>query len=238
MAADVGVLAAFGGGIVSFASPCVLPLVPAYLSVVTGLDFDELGAADHRHLARIARDTGLFVAGFTAVFVALGVSATAIGETLLVNRALITRISGGVMIALALLLVGSAVLGLPSLSRELRVHLRPSRFGAFAAPIAGAAFGFGWTPCIGPILGSVLVVAATQRGTASGALLLVAYSLGLGVPFLLVGLGFGRAASALAVLRRHTQMITVVAACLLCALGGLLVADRLTWLAQAAQSHL
>ncbi len=160
---DVGYLAAFAGGVVSFASPCVLPIVPAYLSIITGLDVAELQHGTRRHLFTIARDTALFVAGFSAVFILLGVSATTIGGAVFRNQARLTRVSGLAVLTMALFLAGSLVLRSPWLYQEKRFHPNLSRFGPFAAPVAGAAFGFGWTPCIGPVLGSVLAVAAAQH---------------------------------------------------------------------------
>src|SRR5260370_1210741 len=201
--AGVGYLAAFGGGLVSFASPCVLPLVPAYLSIVTGLEISEIEQGPRHHLWRIARDTGLFIAGFAMVFIMLGLTATALGQALVRRQALITRISGLLVLAFALFIVGSLVLKSPLLYQERRFRPRLSRYGPLAAPIAGMAFGFGWTPCIGPVLGSVLAVAATQAPAGEGAALLAAYSLGLGGPFLARGLAFGRMAGALRLVERH-----------------------------------
>jgi cytochrome c-type biogenesis protein len=169
------------GGLVSFLSPCVLPIVPAYLSVITGLEIGELQES-RGHLARIARDTGLFIAWFSAVFILLGLSATSIGQALFDDQGLITRLSGLVVLAMALFVVGSLVLRSPGLYQERRLHPDLSRFGRLAAPVAGVAFGFGWTPCIGPVLTSILAIAATQQGLARGALLLAVYSAGLGVP--------------------------------------------------------
>jgi cytochrome c-type biogenesis protein len=168
-------LAAFGGRLVSFLSPCVLPLVPAYLSLVTGLDVADV--KERRHTARVAFHTGLFIAGFSAVFVLLGLSATTAGKTLFRNQVLLTRVSGLVVVAMALFVLGSLVLRSPWLYAEKRFHPRLARFGPFAAPVAGVAFGFGWTPCIGPVLTSVLAVAATREGAARGALLLATYHL-------------------------------------------------------------
>ncbi|HMC79681.1 MAG TPA: cytochrome c biogenesis protein CcdA, partial [Acidimicrobiia bacterium] len=148
---NVSYLAALGGGVVSFLSPCVLPLVPAYLSVITGLDVAEVKEGDRRHLPRIAWHTGLFIAGFSVVFVLLGLTATALGRSALRNQVLITRLSGVLIVAMALYMLGSLVLRAPGLYQERRWHPNLSRFGPFAAPVAGVAFGFGWTPCIGPV---------------------------------------------------------------------------------------
>jgi cytochrome c-type biogenesis protein len=234
----VGYVAAFGGGLASFLSPCVLPIVPAYLSVITGLDVAEASRASRPHLAHVARDTGLFVAGFSVVFILLGLSATTVGHALFANHVLITRVSGLAVLAMALFLAGSLVVRAPWLYTEHRFHPSPSRFGPFAAPVAGAAFGFGWTPCIGPVLGSVLAVAATRGKVAEGAALLAAYSAGLGVPFLASGLAFSRLAGAFGWVKRHFAAITVASAGALALFGVLLTLDRLTWVTSELQSGL
>ena len=225
---DVGYIAAFGGGFVSFLSPCVLPLVPAYVSMVTGLDVAELRAGEGRHAGPLARGTGLFVLGFGTVFVVLGLGANAFGGAVFRNQILLTRISGLVVVAMALFLVGSLVLRAPWLYRELRFHPSPSRLGPLAAPVTGAAFGFGWTPCIGPVLGSVLAFAGAAGHAAHAAVLLAVYSLGLGLPFLVVGLALGRLGGALSWVKRHTTVITLVSATVLGGLGVLLVFNQLT----------
>lgn len=230
MAASIGYLAAFGGGVVSFVSPCVLPVVPAYLSMVTGLDITESGSGGRHHVGRVVRDTLFFIAGFGVVFILLGIGATAIGSTLIHHRVLLTRVSGVLVLALAAFLAGSLVLQMPALYREFRFHFSPSRFGPIAAPLAGVAFGFGWTPCIGPVLSAVLLVAGTQRGIGQGALLLAFYAAGLGVPFLAVGVGFSRLAGALAWVRRHLNVVTLASAGLLGFFGVLLVLDQFSWL--------
>ncbi len=254
----VSYLAAFGGGVVSFASPCVLPIVPAYLSVITGLDVAEVRSGARHHLGRIARDTTLFVAGFSVVFILLGLSATTVGQALFRNHLLLTRLSGAAVLAMALFLIGSLVLtsnaGLPGrlsssaglLGRsriawiygEARFHPSPSRLGPLAAPVAGAAFGFGWTPCIGPILASVLAVAASQGRSLEGATLLACYSLGLGLPFLVTGLALGRLAGAFDWVRRHFAVLTFSSAVVLAGFGILLALDRLSWVTTQLQSAL
>ncbi len=165
---NVGYLAAFGGGLVSFLSPCVLPIVPAYLSVITGLDIAELEHGNRHQQRRIARDTTLFILGFAAVSSALGLTATTLGHALLRSRTTLTRLSGPLVLSFALFLLGSLVRRAPWLYQEKRFHPTLSRFDPFAAPIAGAAFGFGWTPCIGPVLGSVLALAATRGNAVQG----------------------------------------------------------------------
>ena len=225
---NVNYVIAFGGGVASFVSPCVLPVVPAYLSTITGLDLADPEAGGSRRLGRIARDTTLFFAGFAVVFVALGVSATALGKALFQNQRLLGEIAGALVVAMALVLVGSLVLRLPGVYREFRFHPSPARLGPFAAPIAGAAFGLGWTPCLGPVLASVLAVSATERGLGRGAVLLLAYAIGLGVPFLVLGCALGRLTWAIRFLRRHSAVITAASALLLAGFGVLLILNRLT----------
>ncbi len=237
MTSDVGYLAAFAGGVVSFLSPCVLPIVPAYLAIITGLDVEQLRDAD-RPLVRIGRDTLLFIAGFSAVFIALGLSATTVGQTLFRNQSLLTRVSGAVVLAMALFMLGSLFLNAPWMYQERRFHPKLSRFGPFAAPVAGVAFGFGWTPCIGPVLTSILAVAASRGDAGQGAALLAVYSAGLGLPFLITGLAFGRLAGALGWVKRHVQGLTITSSFALAAFGVLLVMDRLVWLTGELQQAL
>jgi cytochrome c-type biogenesis protein len=239
VAADnVSYLAALGGGVVSFLSPCVLPIVPAYLSVITGLDVAEVKEGDRRHLPRIALHTGLFIAGFSAVFVLLGLTATALGRSLLRNQDTITRLSGVLIVAMALYMLGSLVLRAPGLYQERRWHPNLKRFGPFAAPVAGIAFGFGWTPCIGPVLSAVLGKAATQGEATQGAILLLFYSAGLGIPFMATGLAFGRLAGALNWVKRHSTGITVSSALALGFFGVLLALNQFTWLTVKMQDGL
>jgi len=230
-------VAAFGGGLISFLSPCVLPIVPAYLAIITGLEVGHLDATGRRR-GRILRDAALFVAGFSAVFILLGLSATAVGSALFDNQVAITRISGLVVLSMALFVIGSLVLKAPWLYQERRFHPDLSRFGPFAAPVAGAAFGFGWTPCIGPVLTSILAIAATEDGVLRGGLLLAAYALGLGLPFLLTGLAFGQLTGTLGWFRRHFTAVTLASATFLAAFGVLLALDRLVWVTTQLQTGL
>lgn len=236
VALGVGYVVAFGGGVLSFASPCVLPLVPAYLSVVSGAPTRELEAGGVAVARRVAGRTAQFVLGFAVVFIALGLTASALGQTLVRHHALLERASGVVLLAMALLLVLSVLGRFPILFAEKRWHPRLERFGRFAAPVAGMAFAFGWTPCIGPILASVFAVAATQGQLVQGALLLGAYSLGLGVPFLLFGLAFSRAVTATRALRKHLRMVTLVAAGVLAVFGVVMVANDFAWITQHLES--
>jgi cytochrome c-type biogenesis protein len=225
---------AFSAGAVSFLSPCVLPLVPVYLSVTTGLGIDELTRAGRGTASRVLRGAGLFVLGFSAVFIALGLSATALGQVLLRHQSAITRAAGLVVVVMAVtMLAGSTRRGL--LSREWRFHPRPAG-PLWAPPVAGAAFAFGWTPCIGPVLGSVLAIAAAQGGALRGATLLATYSAGLAIPLLATGLAFQRAVAPLGWSRRHAGALTRTMATVLACYGVLLLLDRLSWLTGALQT--
>ncbi len=237
MSGQISYIVAFGGGIASFISPCVLPLVPAYLSVIggtnrpanIGFDTDPTGVDKSESLLRVTANTLLFILGFGAVFVAIGLTATSIGSILLKNRLLLTEMSGGVVLAMSLfLLLISLDIHLPFLYREAKLHVSPSKFGILAAPITGVAFGFGWTPCLGPVLASVTAVAVTERGIGQGAFLLTAYSLGIGVPFLLVGLFYGKMTKAIKFFRRHGLFMMRVSVVIMAAFGVLLLIDRVT----------
>lgn len=231
----VGVIAAFGAGIVSFASPCVLPLVPVYLSLVTGLGVGVIQTGGRQRLLRVLATAGGFVLGFTAVFVVLGLTVTQAAQALSGHRLLLTRLSGLLIVAMALFLLGSLVLQAPWLYQERRWHPSLQRFGLLAAPVAGIAFGLGWTPCIGPVLTSVLAVAATGGQVGRGALLLVAYSAGLAVPFLAAALALDRLAGAFSAIKRHFTAVTASSAAVLGAFGVLLALNQLQQVTVTAQ---
>lgn len=198
-----GALVAFGAGIASFLSPCVLPLVPGYCSMVTGLSIASLGEEAQRK--RVASSMATFIGGFTVVFVLLGAVASSVGRTLSAHKTLFSHLSGVLLIAfgVTLLLVslpqsiwerlGSRAAGLAiSLTKERRLALAVARFGPLAGFVLGMAFAFAWTPCIGPVLGSILALAAQSASVLGGMVLLLCYSIGLGVPFLLAGFGIER----------------------------------------------
>ncbi len=233
---DGSYVIAFGGGVISFLSPCVLPLVPAYLSVVSGLDADEIASGSVLQLRKVTSSTLLFAAGFTVVFTALGLTASALGQQLARDHVAIERIGGGVLILMALFLLVTQFLSAPQLAVERRFHPHLQRYGKFAAPVAGMAFAFGWTPCIGPILGSVLAIAATQSLLVKGAFLLLAYSAGLAVPFLVTGLVFSRAIGALRFLKQHTRILTIGSALVLLVFGVVMALNEFSWITSHLQS--
>jgi len=232
--ANVNVLAAFLFGAFSFLSPCVLPLLPGYLSMMSGYSAADLSGGSVS-TARMLRVTVLFVIGFTAVFIALGATATTLGKSLLRNNSTITVISGWLVIAMGLFLAVSAIWNprlLRPFMRERRADVRPSRLGAFAPPVMGVAFGFAWTPCIGPTLGAILTVAATQSTVKQGMFLLFVYSLGLGIPFVLAGIGITKVYGAFGRVKRHFLQISVASGVLLAGFGVLMVTGHLTDLNQ------
>jgi cytochrome c-type biogenesis protein len=232
----LGILVAFGAGMLSFLSPCVLPLVPGYVSMVSGLSAAELGD-DHRPApGAVLPGVLLFVAGFTVVFTALGAGASAVGRLLLSHQRTLDIAAGVVVVVLGLWLAG---VGTPRLAlSERRFHPRPSVLGRWAPPVMGMAFAFGWTPCIGPVLGGVLGLAAKSHTLASGVVLLVAYSLGLGVPFLATGLAFGRLTALFARVRRRLRAVDLLAGVALVAFGALLLTNELHLVSSAVSSVL
>jgi cytochrome c-type biogenesis protein len=289
----LGALVAFGAGILSFLSPCVLPLVPGYLSLVSGLSAAELGSSraapspspagdpllaarqlvlvgaagpgsnppapparaapvpGRRPLVPLLRGILLFVAGFTAVFVALGATASGVHALLYRHLHALTLTSGAVVVALGAVMLatslpagawsrlGPRVAGRAAwLVGERRVHVRPETLGAWAAPVMGMAFAFAWTPCIGPVLGAVLALTMARSTLGGGVALLFAYSLGLGVPFLLTGLAFDRVTTFYARARKPLAVLQAAAALVLVAFGAILLAGDLGWLSAQFSSLL
>jgi cytochrome c-type biogenesis protein len=209
---EVGILAALAAGIVSFLSPCVLPLVPGYLSAVTGVSPAELERAGWR---RVLVPSLLFVASFSAIFILSGLTATALGSTL--NGRTFERIAGALMIAMGLFFLAAPFFRV--LNREWHLEGLMERVGRGGPVIAGAAFAVAWTPCIGPTLSAILGLAATSGSTAHGAALLAVYSAGLAIPFLLTAIAFSRMTAAFAAVKRHYSVIIGIGGVILIAMG-------------------
>lgn len=207
----LALLIALAAGVVAFVSPCVLPLVPGYLSYVTGL----AGATPKR--GRMAVGAALFVLGFTVVFVSFGALFGGLGSTLLTWQREIQIAMGVVVIVMGISFLGFV----PALQRERRIHKLPAE-GLWGAPLLGAVFGIGWTPCVGPTLGSVLTLATNEASAVRGAVLSAAYCVGLGLPFVLVALALGKSTKSLAFLRRNSRRIQRLGGALLIAVGVLL----------------
>ena len=232
----VSYVIAFAGGLISFASPCVLPVVPGYLSVITGLDISELQQSKKSNTWTVVRDTSLFVLGFGSIFVLLGMSATTIGSFIFDQQILLTRLSGAMVLAMALFMLGSLYLQAPWLYREMRFHPQLGRYGRAAPTVAGVAFGFGWTPCIGPVLTSVLAIAAASGRATTGATLLATYALGLGIPFLITGLVMSRLTGSLNWVKSHLQHIVIGSSLFMAGFGVLLILNKLIWITTQLQS--
>jgi cytochrome c-type biogenesis protein len=219
---------ALAAGMISFASPCVLPLVPAYLGFITGRTADELALAQGKARLRVVTQGLAFVFGLAVIFALLGASATVLGQTLLQNLPLLWKIGGVLVIIFGLQMLG--VLQIPLLARTFRVrevtpNVQRSHVGAFGM---GVAFGAGWTPCVGPFLGSLLALASSQETVAAGTLLLLIYAIGLGVPFLLAGLAVDRSLGVMRRLRPHMLAIERLSGVMLIVMGVLLFSERLT----------
>jgi cytochrome c-type biogenesis protein len=232
---DTTVIAAFAVGFVSFVSPCVLPLVPGYLSAVSGVSLAEIQHGEKR-MSRILMPAIVFCMAFTAVFVALGITATGIGSTLQDGRGTLDKVAGAVIIALGVLFVLTPFV--PKLNREWRPDALISRAGSGGPLIAGAAFAFAWTPCVGPTLGTILTAASVQDTVGKGAILLLFYSAGLAVPFLITAIAFTRATAAFRWLRDRYLIITGLSGAVLIAMGILLFTGDLTTLNIKAQQAL
>jgi cytochrome c-type biogenesis protein len=216
---------AFLAGLVSFLSPCVLPLVPSYVTFVTGMTLDELTATGERAARRRAAvHAALFVLGFGLVFVVLGATATVLGSTLRRSLPLMQQVGGVVIALFGLYLLG--VLRPAALLRERRVHLASKPSGMAGTVVVGAAFGAGWTPCVGPVLASILLYSGTQSTMGEGMLLLVAYTLGLGIPFFVSAVGLNWYLAGVGHVRRWLVPLERIAGAVLVVMGVLLFTGK------------
>ncbi|MGZ3601774.1 MAG: cytochrome c biogenesis CcdA family protein [Ktedonobacterales bacterium] len=219
--AHVSLVGAFLAGLLSFVSPCVLPLTPAYIAQLAGPAIWRTREMEPRERSSMRLTTSLhaaaFVAGFTTTFIALGATASVLGAFLSAHQDVLRQVGGLVLIAFGLHIAG--VLRLPGLDRERRFSLRPTNTGYATSFLVGLIFALGWTPCVGPILASILIIAAQAHTLGAGVLLLASYSLGLGIPFLTLGIAFDRIAPALKRLTPHMRTIEMVTGALLVLMG-------------------
>jgi cytochrome c-type biogenesis protein len=243
MEENVTLLAAFGAGLLSFVSPCVLPLVPGYLSYVSGLSLDELrGTASPavrtstEARRRVLVASLAFILGFSLVFVALGATASAAGQFLMERLPVLSRVAGAVVIVFGLHTMGILRIEWLYQTRQVQTTRKPAGF--FGALLVGAAFAFGWTPCLGPILAGILAVGASRETVGSAVQLLAVYSLGLGVPFLLTGLAINRFFGTMARIRKHYHAIEMASGGLLVVIGLLIFTNRFTVIAQWLSPYL
>ena len=230
-ASTIGLLGAFGGGVLSFISPCVAPLVPGYLAMISG----SMSSSDEsRNRWNLLATSAVFVAGFSLVFVALGASASAFGNLIFADyRREMAQIAGILMIGMGLVLLWG--FRLPFFMAERKFHFTPRRFTHSETLLIGMAFGFGWTPCFGPILASILALTSTVDGVREGTVLLAAYSLGLGLPFLLAGLGLGSFQRAMRVLTRHMGVVVASSAAVMIFVGVLFATGQVFRIALETQ---
>ncbi len=227
--ASIGFFIAFSAGVLSFLSPCVLPLIPSYLSFITGMSLEEMG--DHRRAA--VTHALLFVNGFTLIFLMLGATATGLGRLVQFQQVWLERIGGVLIIFFGLYLLGVFRWG--ALLRERRVHIQNKPLGYLGSVLVGVAFGAGWTPCIGPILGAILTYAGTQGSVGQGMALLLSYSLGLAVPFLVAALAVERFITWFQKYRQYMPLVTKVSGGILVFLGLLLLSGYFSLLASFLQ---
>jgi cytochrome c-type biogenesis protein len=231
--AHVGWIVAFAAGIISFLSPCVLPLVPGYVSFISGVSLEALSARSSEHTARVLRQSLVFVLGFSLAFVLLGATASVAGQFILRNRYTFNLLAGLFVIVMGLHLMGW--LRIPTLNMERRIQVTDRPRSPLGALLVGMAFAFGWTPCVGPVLASILLYASTAGTVREGALLLFIYSLGLGVPFVVTGVAFTRAVGVFRWVRRFQRPLEVASGAVLAGIGVLLVTNKIFYLSVVTQ---
>lgn len=238
MSQEVTLLAAFAAGILSFVSPCVLPLIPGYISFISGLTLEEMqrdaSAATSRRQVLVA--SVAFVLGFTVVFVALGASASVVGKFVMRQLPILSKIAGAMLVVFGLHMMG--VFRIRLLENEKRIHTNRKPAGPLGAFFVGFAFAFGWTPCIGPILGGILTIAASRESVGEGMQLLAVYSLGLGVPFLLTSVAINQFFAATRRIRKHYHKIELMSGGMLIAVGLLIFFDQFTLIVRYLEPYL
>ncbi len=223
---QVGYITAFLGGILSFLSPCVLPLIPSYMSFITGVSFEDFKKEDKARLRKLTlMNSSAFVAGFSLVFILLGISSSYVGKYFAIYYDHIRIIGGVIIILMGLYVMG--VFKLSFLASDKRVHLQSKPRGYFGSFIVGLTFGAGWTPCIGPILGSILLVASTTGSAYEGFKLLLIYSLGLAIPFLAASMAMNTFLSSFRIIQKYMKLVMIVSGLLLIGFGIILLTDKL-----------
>jgi len=223
--ADVSIFAAFSAGIISFVSPCVLPLIPAYISFISGVSLDTLRneSGEKKNVKIIAVSSAVFVLGFSVVFILMGASATFAGNFLLEKLSILTKVAGAVIIIFGLHFVG--IFRIKYLNYEKRINIQSNKLGLFGIFLAGTAFAFGWTPCIGPILAGILTLAATKETVYDGVMLLSAYSLGLGIPFFITGIATNTFFSLFSKIKKHFKIVEIIGGVFLIVIGIMIMFD-------------
>ena len=225
---DTSILAAFAVGMISFLSPCVLPLVPGYLSTVSGVTIGDLREGGRRDALKVLLPATLFCLSFTVMFVALGMTATGLGSLLNDHRALLNRVAGTLIVTMGIFFVVAPFV--PILNKSWHSDALLARAGVSGPLVAGAAFAVAWTPCIGPTLTVILAAAATQATVGRGAVLLACYSAGLAIPFLITAVAFNGASRLFGWVRRHYTQIAMASGAIMIAMGVLVFTDRLFYL--------
>jgi cytochrome c-type biogenesis protein len=227
---NVTLISAFVAGVASFVSPCVLPLVPAYISFISGVSLEQLRESGSESSRKNVMLTSLFfIAGFSTIFILLGASATYAGQFLLKNKILFNRIAGVIIIIFGLHVAG--LFQIKFLNYEKRFNMNQKKGGIVSTYLVGLAFAAGWTPCIGPILAAILVVASNQQSSGQGVLLLTSYSLGLGIPFFLTAIALNTFFNFFGWVKRHYRQIEYASAALLIVLGLMVMTNQFTRLA-------
>ena len=230
---EIGWALAFGAGMASFFSPCVAPLIPGYISLVSGVSIDQLAVGGRAHTLRALRTSLLFVLGFVFVFVLLGLVVASFGGLFGPSRRLINQVAGVIMIGMGLLVL--EVVRVPFLYRERRIHLSAESLGPVGPTLLGMLFAFGWTPCVGPILAAILFYAGATQTLGQGAWLLLLYSLGMAIPFVATGVGFSRMLGVLGWVRRHYRLLNWISGLVLIGMGALYLTNMFFWVNIATQ---
>lgn len=235
---DVTVITALLAGLISFISPCVLPLVPGYLCFISGKSVQEMRDEERRaeNIRPIAMNSLFFIAGFSLVFILMGATATKLGEFVSFKLSFLSKAAGIMLVLFGLHMMG--VFKIKFLYMEKRFHARRKRLGLVGAFIVGLAFAFGWTPCVGPILAAVLTLAAMREGMREGILLLFVYSMGLGIPFFLTAIGLNTFLRVFGRIKRHSWLVEVVSGVMLIIIGVMIYTNNLAQLASILPEHL